>query len=87
MINRARELGLTVVVDLQGRHGESLRQLARQQHIGWALDYREEAGEPVISLWQAGSAAAGDSWGECSAGVAAQQLQRLAMAKAARGGG
>jgi ATP phosphoribosyltransferase regulatory subunit len=84
LINRARGLGLTVVVDLQGHHGESLWRLAQQQHIGCALDYREEAGEQSIVLWLAGSAAAGPSCSECSEAVAWQQLQRLAMAKAAR---
>ncbi len=84
LIQRARGLGLAVVVDLQGRRGEELWQLAGQQRIGCALDY----GADEIVLWFAGSgggaAGAGASWGACSEDAAWQQLQRLALAKAAK---
>ncbi len=84
LINRARAAGLHVVVDLQQRRGEALWQLAQHQHIPCAVDY----GEQAISLWMAGGEnsgeGAGASVGECSSAVLWQQLQRLALAKAAR---
>jgi ATP phosphoribosyltransferase regulatory subunit len=82
LVNRARSLGLNIVVDLQQHHGESLWQLAQQQRIGCALDYREGN----CTLWMAGSETSGEtgaSCSECSEGAAWQQLQRLALAKAA----
>jgi ATP phosphoribosyltransferase regulatory subunit len=82
LINRLRGLGLTVVVDLQGRRGESLWQLAQQQRIGCALDY----GEPTSLLWMDGGAA-GASCAEWGANAVWQQLQRLALAKAAGASG
>ena len=90
LINWARAAGLNVVVDLQQRRGEALWQLAEHQRIGCAVDY----GEQAIWLWMAGSNGGSDnagehaggaaSVGECSRDVLWQQLQRLALAKAAR---
>lgn len=82
LINRVRRLGLHVVVDLQQHHGESLWQWAQQQRINCALDY----GADVCTLWMAGGATGAASASECSADVAWQQLQRLALAKAAGAG-
>jgi ATP phosphoribosyltransferase regulatory subunit len=79
LINRARSLGLTIAVDLEGRRGPALWQLAQSQRIGCAVDY----GEDAILLWMEGSEAAGASSSHCSQGVLWQQLQRLAMARAA----
>lgn len=86
LLNRARSLGLTIVVDLQDRRGESLWRLAQQQHIDCALDYSEgasifwmAAGEATTGLTSAATCS------ECSDDVVWQQLQRLALAKAARG--
>jgi ATP phosphoribosyltransferase regulatory subunit len=74
LINRARSLGLHIVVDLQGRHGDDLWRLADEQGIGCAVDY----GDSSITLWMAGGAG---SAGECSRDLLWQALQRLAMAK------
>jgi ATP phosphoribosyltransferase regulatory subunit len=76
LINRARSLGLHIVVDLQGRHGEELWRLAGAQGIGCAVDYDDTS----ITLWMAGGAG---SAGECSRDLLWQALQRLAMAKSA----
>ncbi|MFN8470468.1 MAG: hypothetical protein U0X20_33245, partial [Caldilineaceae bacterium] len=68
------------------RRGEALWQLAQHQRIGCAVDY----GEQAIWLWMTAGAGGGDgagegaSVGECSRDVLWQQLQRLALAKAAR---
>lgn len=83
LVKRARALGLKVVVDLEGRRGEPLWQLAQHSGIDCAVDY----GEDAIRLWMRGSAALGDSSGELSRELGAdilwQQLQRLALTKAA----
>jgi len=79
LVQRARELGLKVVVDLEERRGESLWQLAQRRGIDCAVDY----GPDTIRLWMRGDHALGDSSGELSADVLWQQLQRLALAKAA----
>ena len=83
LMNRARNAGLNVVVDLQERHGEELWQLAQHQRIGCAVDY----GQQAILLWMAGGDDTGASCGECTRAVLWQQLQRLALAKAARNSG
>ena len=83
LMNRARNAGLNVVVDLQQRHGEELWQLAQHQRIGCAVDYSQQA----ILLWMAGGDDTGASCGECTRAVLWQQLQRLALAKAARNAG
>ena len=58
--------------------------MAQHQRIGCAVDY----GEQAIWLWMAAGTSAGEnagaSVGECSREVLWQQLQRLALAKAAR---
>jgi ATP phosphoribosyltransferase regulatory subunit len=88
LVNRARGAGLHVVVDLQGRRGDALWQLAQHQRISCAVDYGE-----TILLWmgpgEAGTAGetGGASVGECTREVLWQQLQRLALAKAARAEG
>jgi ATP phosphoribosyltransferase regulatory subunit len=82
LVNRARAAGLHVVVDLQGRRQDALWQLAQQQRIPAAVDYGD-----TILLWMGGGdSAAAASMGECSRAVLWQQLQRLALAKAARRG-
>jgi ATP phosphoribosyltransferase regulatory subunit len=80
LISRARSVGLTIVVDLQQRRGDALWHLAQHQHIGCAVDYGDEA----ISLWMAGSDGAEATVGDCTREGLWQQLQRLALAKAAR---
>jgi ATP phosphoribosyltransferase regulatory subunit len=89
LINRARNLGLHVVVDLQGRRGEALWQLAQHQRIGTAVDAVDYDSDRNL-LWMAGgeanTTAPGASVGECTRDVLWQLLQRLALAKAARRG-
>jgi ATP phosphoribosyltransferase regulatory subunit len=82
LMNRARSAGLNLVVDLQQRRGEALWQLAQRQRIDCAVD----CGEQAIVLWMAGGDSTSASCGECSREVLWQQLQRLALAKAARSG-
>lgn len=79
LINRARRLGLNIVVDLEQRRGSDLWQLAQKQRIDCAVDYTKE----TIVLWMQGGHAAQPVCSECSEGVLWQQLQRLAMGRAA----
>jgi ATP phosphoribosyltransferase regulatory subunit len=81
LVNRARAAGLHVVFDLQARRGEALWQLAHHQGIPAAVDYGD-----AILLWMGGGQVGAASVGECAPEVLWQQLQRLALAKAARSG-
>ena len=84
LVGEARRLGLNLVVDLEGQHGEHLWQSAQRRGINCAVDFCVEQGAETIRLWMAGGGETGGSLGECSADVLRRQLQRLALAKAAR---